>query len=71
MKIQNQVKIEIVNSIEQEEIQDLKTTKEDQFGHGFGTKSMELVAKEKNGSVLFQSRNHLFTCIIYLPLKIN
>lgn len=71
MKNQNQVKIEIVNPIDAASIESLETTKEEKLSHGYGTKSIRSVVEQAKGMVLFQSRDYLFTCTIFLPLKVN
>lgn len=71
MKSQNQVKIEIINPIDVASIESLETTKEEKLSHGYGTKSIRSVVEQAKGTVLFQSRDYLFTCTILLPLKAN
>lgn len=34
--------------------------------HGFGTKSMKIIAQKHNGTIEFNQDNDLFTCLIYL-----
>lgn len=70
-KTQSQVKIEIVNPTNDARVESLETSKEDKSYHGYGIKSLRSVIEQHKGKVLFQSKDHLFTCTIYLPLKVS
>lgn len=45
------------------------TTKNDTNYHGFGTKSIEYVAKQLHGKVKFSSEDSLFTVKVIIPVK--
>ena len=46
-----------------------KTTKKNKTYHGYGLKSIQLVAEKYNGSMTLQAKDHWFTLQILIPVK--
>jgi len=45
------------------------TTKEDKRFHGFGLRSMEMIAEKYHGRMLVSSKNSVFSLDFWFPLK--
>lgn len=59
------------DSIPEELSLSLKTTKEDQSTHGFGTRVMKRIVEQNNGSIRFSMENHRFITDVMLEIKME
>lgn len=47
----------------------LQTTKRERAGHGYGIKSMELIAQKYGGTLTIKAEDHMFQLLILLPRR--